>query len=170
MRKLVFIFLVLYPFLIEAQINNYWSYNFNEESSLVAGAVVGGGAGASSIFYNPAIISEISASKLSLNASLFAYEINDAKNVLGEGIDLKSTRFYPIYRSVSYMYKPRNHPGWNLEFAYLNVANTEFDGVNYTENDLDSLTHLPGIEHYTAYTELKTDVSTDFFLCRGQLS
>jgi hypothetical protein len=167
MRKFVIIIFLLTPWLLKAQINNYWSYNFNEESSLVAGAVVGGGAGASSIFYNPAIISEISASKLSLNASLFAYDINNTKNVLGEGIDLQSTRFYPIPRSVSYMYKPRNHPNWNLEFAYLNVANSEFNGINYTEKDIDILTYLPGTENYVAYTELKTSVRNDFFGAGG---
>jgi len=167
MRKLVIAFFLFCPWLLKAQVNNYWSYNFNEESSLVAGAVVGGGAGASAIFYNPAIISEISASKLSLNASLFAYDINNVKNVLGEGIDLQSTRFYPIPRSVSYMYKPRNHPNWNLEFAYLNVANAEFNAVNYTENEIDILTHLPGTEHYVAYTELKTSMRNDFFGAGG---
>jgi hypothetical protein len=169
MRKLVFLLLILFPFLIEAQVNNYWSYNFNEESSMVAGAVVGGGAGASSIFYNPAIISDINESKLSLNASLFAYEINNAKNILGEGIDLLSTRFYAIPRSVSFMYKPPNHPGWSLEFAYLNVANSEASGVNFTEKNIDILTFLPGTERYQAYTDLKTDIRTDFFGAGGSI-
>jgi hypothetical protein len=169
MRKLVSAFLVLFPIFIEAQINNYWSYNFNEESTMIAGAVVGGGAGASSIFYNPAIISDINESKLSLNASLFAYEINKAKNILGEDIDLQSTRFYAIPRSVSYMYKPRNHPGWSLEFAYLNVANSEYSGVNFTEKNIDILTYLPGIEKYQAYTDLKTNIRTDFFGAGGSI-
>lgn len=168
-RKLIFIILVLFPYLAEAQINNYWSYNFNEESTMIAGAVVGGGAGASSIFYNPAIISDINESKLSLNASLFAYEINNTNNLLGEDIDLQSTRFYAVPRSVSYMYKPRNHPGWSLEFAYLNVANSEFSGVNFTEKNIDILTYLPGIERYQAYTDLKTNVRTDFFGVGGSI-
>lgn len=168
-RKLVFIFCIVIPFLTKAQINNYWSYNFNEESSMIAGAVVGGGAGASSIFYNPAIISDINESKLSLNASLFAYEINNAKNILGEDIDVQSTRFYAVPRSVSYMHKPRNHPGWSLEFAYLNVANSKFSGVNFTEKNIDILTHLPGTENYKAYTDLKTDVRTDFFGAGGSI-
>ncbi|TNF40146.1 MAG: hypothetical protein EP310_09430 [Bacteroidetes bacterium] len=168
-RKLVFIFCIVIPFLTNAQINNYWSYNFNEESSMIAGAVVGGGAGASSIFYNPAIISDINESKLSLNASLFAYEIKNAKNILGEGIDLQSTRFYAVPRSVSYMHKPRNHPGWSLEFAYLNVANSKFNGVNFTEKNIDILSHLPGTEIYNAYTDLKTDVRTDFFGAGGSI-
>ncbi len=167
MRKLIIFLFILFPWLVNAQINNYWSYNFNEESTMIAGAVVGGGAGASSIFYNPAIISDINESKLSLNASLFAYEINNAKNILGEDIDLSSTRFYPIPRSVSYMHKPKNHHNWNLEFAYLNVANNEFSAINYTEKDLDILTYLPGIEHYVAYTELKTETRNDFFGAGG---
>lgn len=169
MRKLISLIFLFFPGLLNAQFNNYWSYKFNEESSLIAGAVVGGGAGASAIFYNPASISEISASKLSLNASLFAYDVNKAKNIIGEGIDLESTRFYPIPRYVSYMHKPKNHPNWNLEFAYLNVANNEFSAINYTEKDMDILTYLPGIEHYAAYTELKTVASDDLFGFGGSI-
>ena len=168
-RKLICIFLALFPNIIEAQINNYWSYNFNEESSMIAGAVVGGGAGASSIFYNPAIIADINESKLSLNASLFAYDINKAKNVLGEGIDLQSTRFYAVPRSVSYMLKPRNHPGWSLEFAYLNVLNVQSNFVNYTEKNIDILTYQPGTEHYKAYNNLETNARTDFFGAGGSI-
>lgn len=164
MQKLAIIFLFfLLPDFLYAQVNNYWSHNFNEESSLIGGAVVGGGAGASAIFYNPAIISEINESKLSLNASLFAYDINTSKNILGEGIDLLSTRFYAVPRSVSYMHKPKNHPSWNLEFAFLNVANTENSGLNYTEKNIDILTHLPGNEEYIAFTELKTVLRNDYF-------
>jgi hypothetical protein len=169
MQKLTFFIFLFFPGFLNAQFNNYWSYNFNEESSLIAGAVVGGGAGASAIFYNPAIISEISASKLSLNASLFAYDINKAENIIGEGIDFESTRFYPIPRYVSYMHKPKNHPNWDLEFAYLNVANNEFSAINYTEKDIDILTYLPGIEHYVAYTELKTVSRKDFFGAGGSI-
>lgn len=169
MRKPVLFLFLFLPCFLSAQINNYWSYNFNEESTMIAGAVVGGGAGASSIFYNPAIISEINESKLSLNASLFAYEINNANNILGENIDLQSTRFYAVPRSVSYMHKPRNHPGWSLEFAYLNVANSEFSGINFTEKKTDILMHLPGIENYQAYTDLKTEIRTDFFGAGGSI-
>jgi len=169
MRKLVVAFFLFCPWLLKAQVNNYWSYNFNEESSMIAGAVVGGGAGASSIFYNPAIISDINESKLSLNASLFAYGFNKSNNLLGEGIDLQTTRFYTIPRSVSFMYKPKNHPGWNLEFAYLNVANTKNSGVNFTEKNIDILTYVPGTELYQAYTDLRTDVRTDYFGAGGSI-
>ncbi len=50
MQKILFLFVLLFPLLVNAQTDNYWSRNFNEESSLLSGAVVGGGAGASAIF------------------------------------------------------------------------------------------------------------------------
>lgn len=41
---------------IFAQTDNYWSRDINTPSSLLAGAVVGGNAGASAVHYNPALI------------------------------------------------------------------------------------------------------------------
>jgi len=74
---------------LNAQSYNHWVRSFNEESSLLAGAVVGGGAGPSAIYYNPASISEIKESKLSVHASLFSFKFLNVKNALGDGIDLK---------------------------------------------------------------------------------
>jgi hypothetical protein len=164
MRKtaVIFIFLFLQGNLW-AQVHNYWSYNFNEESSLIAGAVVGGGAGASAIFYNPATISEISTSKFSLNASLFSFDIQNAKNILGEGIDLKTSRFYAIPRSVSYMHKPRKNPNWSLEFAFMNVTNNQLNANNYTSKKIDIINKIPGEERYIAYTEFNSKYRNDYF-------
>ena len=61
--------------LIVAQSFNHWTRSFNEESSLLSGAVVGGGAGPSAIYFNPSSISEISESKLSFHASLFSFKV-----------------------------------------------------------------------------------------------
>lgn len=69
------------PYYSVCQSGNHWSGNFNEESSLISGAVVGGDARAASIFYNPAGISEIEPSNLSVNASLFSFFNLNASNV-----------------------------------------------------------------------------------------
>ncbi|MEE4258080.1 MAG: hypothetical protein V2I47_13665, partial [Bacteroidales bacterium] len=57
--KLALVFSLLSSLSIQlnAQSYNHWARSFNEESSLLAGAVVGGGAGPSAIYYNPAGIS-----------------------------------------------------------------------------------------------------------------
>ncbi|MEA3476600.1 MAG: hypothetical protein U9R60_00345, partial [Bacteroidota bacterium] len=72
---------------IMAQGTHYWTQNFNEESSLLSGAVVGGGAGPSAVYYNPATIAESGQSSLSVNASLFSLSAMTAKNGLGEDIN-----------------------------------------------------------------------------------
>jgi len=91
----------VWPRFVSSQSTNYWTRSFNEESSLLAGAVVGGGAGPTAIYYNPASISEVEASKLSLNASLFSFDIITLKNALGNNIDIGSTKFNIEPRLIS---------------------------------------------------------------------
>ncbi len=167
MNRQILIFLLLLPATLFAQTTNYWSRNFNEESSLLSGAVVGGGAGASAIFYNPASISEIEESKLSLNASLFSYEVLNAKNALGEGTDFYDYRGYVIPRFLSYMLKMEKHPNWSLEFAFLNNANFFVDNVSYIDKDIDILTHRPGTERYTAFNKYVNKNRDDWFGAGG---
>lgn len=162
MQKLLIIFVFSIPFLASAQLNNYWSQNFNDESSLLAGAVVGGGAGPSAIYYNPATISEINESKLSLNASLFSFEFLKVSNALGDGIDLNSAKSYVIPRFLSYMLKPKKYTKWSFEVAFLNLANLSTEGVNYVNKDIDILSYIPGKEKYTAFYKLSTRYRDDW--------
>ena len=82
MRKVLLI-LLLSPIYLWAQPGNYWTNSFNSEASLLSGAVVGGNAGITAIFYNPAGISEVEQSRVDLNASLFNLEYKKYKNPLG---------------------------------------------------------------------------------------
>lgn len=161
-RKLLFQILIFLPFIANAQFNNHWSHNFNEESSLVAGAVVGGGAGSSAIFYNPASISEISDSKLSVNMSLYSYDYLKNKNALGDGLDIYSSRLYLVPRNVSWMVKSPKFPGWSFELAYMNVADFNAESMGSNDKNIDILTHLPGTERYTTYSYTRTEYRNDF--------
>ena len=162
-QKLIIVLILLFPSTVFAQSNNYWSRNFNEESSLLSGAVVGGGAGASAIFYNPASISEIEESKLSLNASLFSFEFVTAKNAWGDGMDFYDSRGYVIPRFFSYMLKLKNTPHWSFEVAFLNNANIMIDNTNYVDRKIDILKHLPGTERYTAFNKYTNKHRDDYF-------
>ena len=106
-----------------AQSTNYWSRSFNEESSLLSGAVVGGGAGPSAIYYNPASISEVVSSKLTLNASLSSINFSSIKNALGEDINLNSTKVFIEPRFVSFMIKSKKLKKMSFEIAALNNEN-----------------------------------------------
>lgn len=154
---------ILLPAILFAQSHNHWTRNFNEESSLLSGAVVGGGAGPSAIYYNPAIIGEIVESKLSVNASLFSYNFLKIKNALGNGVDLQSTRGVIEPRFLSYMVQPKKHPDWSLEFAFLNNENYRMEVTGSVDQNLDVLTHLPGDERYFAYFQYRNIYRDDWF-------
>ncbi len=127
---------------------NYWARNFNEESSLVSGAVVGGGAGPSAIYYNPAVIGEKSNSQLSIHASLFSVNLYNIRDALGEGVDLSNQQFLVEPRFISYMMRP--HHRWMVEFAFLNNENYRIDLNSSLDMQTDVLTRLTGEERYFA--------------------
>ena len=149
--------------ILNAQTFNHWMRNFNEESSLLAGAVVGGGAGPSAIYYNPASISEIEESKLSFHASLFSFNFYNVKNALGDGIDLKRSIIGIEPRFMSYMIKPKNHPEWSVEIAFLNNQNYKVDFVQSVDRKEDVLKNLPGDERYFALFKYENKYRDDWF-------
>jgi hypothetical protein len=139
------------PAIASGQSNNYWTRSFNEESSLLSGAVVGGGSGPTAIYYNPASISEVKASKLSLNASLFSFDFNNIQNALGDDIDIKSSRGNIEPRFISYMIKSRRYEKWSFEVAILNNENSKMEITESVDKRIDILTAIPGEERYFAF-------------------
>ena len=158
----IFFGLLIFPQFIFAQSHNHWTRNFNEESSLLSGAVVGGGAGPSAIYYNPASIAEITESKLSFNASLFLVNFLTVKNALGDGVDFNYTRTVIQPRFFSYMIQPKKHPEFSFEFAFLNKENYRLDIAESVDQNLDVLTNLPGIERYYAFFQYRNIYRDDW--------
>ena len=135
-----FAVIILIAVQLQAQSHNHWTRSFNEESSLLSGAVVGGGAGPSAIYFNPSSISEITESKLSFHMSLFSFNFLNVKNALGDGIDLNGSKVLIEPRFISYMIKPKNHPEWSLEFAILNNENYYIDMTQSVDKETNILT------------------------------
>jgi hypothetical protein len=148
--------------MMSGQTHNYWTRSFNEESSLLSGAVVGGGSGPSAIYYNPASISEVTASKFSLNASLFSFDFLNISNALGNNIDLESVNAKVEPRFISYMLKPKKHKNWSFEIAFLNNEN-EKDEVNASvDHQMDILTGIPGDDRYFAFYQYESHFRDDW--------
>jgi hypothetical protein len=162
MQKLILFVVVFVPLLTLSQSHNHWTRSFNEESSLLSGAVVGGGAGPSAIYYNPASIAEITESKFSLHASLFSFNFLNVKNALGDGVDLDYTRGIIEPRFLSYMVKPKKHPEWSLEIAFLNNENYRMDITQSVDQNLNILTNIPGEERYYAYFQYRNIYRDDW--------
>ncbi len=171
--KILFCFSILIlssiPLVSSGQSHNYWTRSFNEESSLLSGAVVGGGSGPSAIYYNPASISEVKASKLSLNASLFSFDFINVQNALGDGIGLKSSRGNIEPRFISYMIKSKRFKNWSFEIAVLNNENTKSEITESVDDRLDILTGIPGDERYFAFYQNSNHFRDDWIGMGGSV-
>lgn len=119
-----FIFLFFYiafsPVKLNAQIYNYWSMGSNTPSSLLAGAVVGGGGGITSIFYNPAGIRDIEQNKIAFNASLLNFNWHLYKRPLGANSSLDYLEWMVKPRFLSYQYKVKSVENLHMQFVVFN--------------------------------------------------
>jgi len=114
------LFLLLPSAVLFSQPANYWSNSFNSEASLLGGAVVGGGSGITSIYYNPANISEIKNSNISLNSSLFKFTYETYNNAFGSSMDVSNTVFKVEPRFASLIFRPKKHPKVSWQLAVFN--------------------------------------------------
>jgi hypothetical protein len=147
---------------INAQSNRHWVRSFNEESSLLSGAVVGGGVGPSAIYYNPAGIDDVENSSLSLHASLFSIEFYNLKNILGGNLDLNSTRIQIQPRFISYLIHPRKNRNFSIELAYLNNELFKVGFTKSVDENVNVLKSLPGEERYFAIFNYTQDYRDDW--------
>jgi hypothetical protein len=163
MNKFIFSgFFLSLPFFMAGQSHNYWSRSFNEESSLLSGAVVGGGSGPSAIYYNPASISEVVASKFSLNASLVSFDFINVRNALGTSLDLDAVIAKVEPRFISYMFNLKKHRNWSIEVAFLNNENEKGYFTSSVDEKINILTGSPGDERYYAYYQYNTYFRDDW--------
>ena len=73
-RLNIIVLLLLNVYAANSQSDNYWSWNFNTSSVLMAGSVVAGTAGPSAIYYNPSLIDHENMQSLSINASILSLQ------------------------------------------------------------------------------------------------
>jgi hypothetical protein len=135
---------------LHGQSYTYWTQNFNEESSLLSGAVVGGGSGASAIYFNPAAIAAGGKTMFSINASLFSLEFFSMKNALGNGIDLNTSKFIIQPRFVSFLLQPKWNENISMEVAIFNNASYDLRMEKTEDRLTDIIPSLPGDERYYA--------------------
>jgi hypothetical protein len=151
-RIILIISLFVLNFQAKAQIMNYyWSTNFNSVSSLLGGAVVAGEGDNTSIYYNPATITESEkGNNFSLTSSLFTYYIYNYKNVLGDGINMYTDYFIAQPPFISYSYKPKRHPELSISAVLLTRAKEDIILTWAGSQNYNVLHNLPGEEKYNA--------------------
>ncbi len=154
--KSVYFLFLLFPVFAYAQPANYWTNSFNTEASLLSGAVVGGGAEITAIFYNPAGISDVEESRFDLNASLFYLENKRYNNPLGENTKMENWSFRVFPRFTSYVYQPKDNK-LSYQFAIFNRNSATTDIYNRVKNTNSDLIYHSSGETYTGLFDLTSE-------------
>ena len=151
---------------LPAQSHRYYTYSFSEESSLLGGAVIGGGSGTASIFYNPASISAVGQSSFSLNTSLIYIDWCSWDNALGEYNDLKQSTLAFRPRFISYLVKSKRDEKLTFQLATFSKE-TYNRRLSFNERQqVDVLASNPGNEEYVA-NYVVNDEFTDYWVGLG---
>jgi hypothetical protein len=162
MKKYVLIILASLPgYTVMAQMDHYWSWNFNTKSALASGAVVGGQADVSSIYYNPALIARTTESQLAVNPSLFTIEEINYENAFGQDLNVAETLFEIQSPFISYTRNTKNDT--KIEFSYFS---NNADKLNYDFNhnaEIDILSQVDGSESYNAEVQFRKDYVDRWF-------
>lgn len=116
-RALLSFLFIIFSVVGYSQPDNYWTLGSNTESAIMAGAVVGGGSGITSIFYNPAGISEIKSNKISMDASLFQFDNYKFKNAYSSNDENDFLDWQVQPRFFSFVYRPKKTPKFNFQIA-----------------------------------------------------
>jgi len=135
---------------VYAQSDNYWSWNFNTSSTLLAGAVVGGSAGPSAVYYNPALIDHDNVPSFSLSANIISLQFFKAENIAGEGIDADRFVFKVQPRFISYIL-PNDNKKLGFAAAILSPTSEEIDYTVQHTDELDIIQRTAGLESYSGY-------------------
>ncbi len=150
---------ILLPFPLTAQSHRHYTYSFSEESSLLGGAVIGGGSGTASIFYNPAAIKAVGQSSFSLNASLGYVDWCSWNNALGNHYDLKQSSLSFRPRFVSYLIESRLDENLTLQIVTFSKETYDRRLSMGDRQQIDILASNPGNEEYVADFSLYSEFS-----------
>jgi hypothetical protein len=137
------------------QADHYWSQNFNTESSLVAGAVVGGEAGPAALYYNPSLIARDEAHEFALSASLISFQFIKAVNIAGTGTE--SIRFTAIVRPkyISYSKTSKKNERLNYSLGILTKYSSNHNFNYFYQNKMNLIERLDGDESHIARISYK---------------
>ena len=133
-----------------AQSDNYWSWNLNTPSTLLAGSVVGGSAGPSAVYYNPALIDHENVPSFSLSASIVSLQFFKAHNFVGNGIDVDKTILKVQPKFLSFVL-PSKNDRLGMEATILSPVSEEMNFRVQHFDELDIIRRTQGNETYSGY-------------------
>ncbi|MCF6170324.1 MAG: outer membrane protein transport protein [Bacteroidales bacterium] len=170
LRILYFVIFIQFTPGLHAQLlNHYWSQSYNSISSLLSGAVVGGDAGPSAIYYNPALINEFAnGTNVSLAASFLTLNHYSFYNAVSEGEHIPVTNFYVQPQFFSMTFVSPNHK-LSFEVATFTRIRQRFNAT-YAKTSYNDMSPVPVVNKFTSTYNYVNDYDDSWIGIGGSYS
>jgi long-subunit fatty acid transport protein len=144
-----------------AQDTHYWTYRYGTRAVLMGGAAVGGIEDNSSVIYNPALLSRVKSTSVSINSNVYQLVGINVKDGAGPGQDVSSNQFSAVPVTVSGLIKKKRPSRWTMGYAI--IVPTEFTFKATARDDafknIASDAESPGDEDYVGQFSINTRLS-----------
>lgn len=150
------------PLPAPGQVANHWSEQFGNRSMLLSGGVIGSVSDLGLVFYNPARLALIEKPAFVVTAKAYQWDRARLENGLGEGVDLKDSRFGGAPTLASGAFDVPFLEGHRFAYAFLTRRRDETDVFVRTERVGDLLTQFPGEEFFTGTVEISSTMKEEW--------
>ncbi len=146
------------------QDTHYWTYRYGTRAVLMGGSAVGGLEDNSSVIYNPALLSLVKSTSVSINSNVYQVVNITVKDGAGAGQDVTSNQFSAVPVTVSGLIKKKKISRWTLGYAIIVPTEFTFKASAREEGlkDIDQLLNgvqSPGPEDYVGQFSINTRLS-----------
>lgn len=162
MKQLCGLCLMFVSVQIFCQDTHYWTYRYGTKAVLMGGAAVGGLADNTSVIYNPALLSQVKSTSISINSNAYQVVNITAKNGAGPGLDVVSSQFSAVPITVSGLIPKKQSSRLTLGYAIIVPAEFTFKATAREDAAIDIVTagtESPGPEDYVGQFSNSTRLS-----------
>ena len=149
--------LVLIALDANSQFSRYWNESFSTKSALLSGAVVGGYADETSIFYNPSILTDSSESTLTFSNGLAKVDFVEYQNAMGEGLGVSNWESNVASGFISVGLYPKDAYGLVWKLAVFNKDNFDNSFKGEFRSDDNIFEQALGKERYVGKISSRTE-------------
>ncbi|HQQ83708.1 MAG TPA: hypothetical protein PK059_10950 [Cyclobacteriaceae bacterium] len=149
------------PFLSSGQDTHYWTYRYGTRAALMGGSAVGGLADNSSVVYNPALLSFVQSSSVSLNSNAYQIVSIRSKDGAGKNLDVASSQFSAVPITVSGLIPKKRGSRITMGYALLVPTEFNFKSSAYTSGPKNIVveSQSPGAEDFVGQFTINSHLS-----------
>lgn len=150
------------PELVRGQAGTYWTEQFGNRSMLLSGAVIGSVSDLGLVFYNPGRLGLIEEPSFVLTARGYQWDEIRLEDALGEGADLKDSRFGGAPTLAAGAFRLPFLEGHRFAYGFLTRRRDTNDPFFRAERSGDLTGEIPGEEYASGTVDLNHNLKEEW--------